>query len=90
MPVFDLQEFAIDGIIRERNLRDAFAHYDWESLRGKTVHLKGCGEITVPVWAYAMAAANIARVARKITYGEEQNPIPVYEQPASDSGEAAK
>jgi len=89
MPVFDLQEFAIDGIIRERNLRDAFAHYDWEALRGKTVHLKGCGEIAVPVWAYAMAAANIARVARKITYGEEQNPIPVFEQPAA-SGEDAQ
>jgi hypothetical protein len=79
MPVFDLQEFAVDGMIREHILRDAFAHYNWESLRNKTVHIRGCGEITVPSWAYIMAAAHLARVARKITFGEEQCPIPIIE-----------
>ena len=90
MPIFDLQEFAIDGIIRERNLRDAFAHYNWESLRGKSVHIRGCGEITVPTWAYVMAGAYIARVAQKISYGEESSPIPVFEQPALTAGEETK
>jgi len=77
MPVFDLQEFAVDGIIREQTLREAFSHYNWDSLRNKTVHIRGCGEITVPSWAYIMAAAHIARVAGKITFGEEQAPIPI-------------
>ncbi len=79
MPVFDIQEFAVDGIIREQFLRDAFLHYNWEALRDKTVHIRGCGEITVPNWAYVMAAAYIARVAGKITFGEEQAPIPIME-----------
>jgi len=79
MPVFDLQEFAVEGIIREQTLREAFNHYNWESLRNKTVHIKGCGQITIPSWAYVMAAAHIARVARKITFGEEQAPIPIME-----------
>ena len=90
MPVFDLQVLAIDGVIRERNLRDAFAHYNWETLRDKSVHIRGCGEITVPTWAYAMAAAHIARVARKISYGEEQAPIPIFERAAAGTGEKEK
>ena len=80
MPVFDLQEFAVDGIIRERDLRDAFAHFNWETMRGKSVHIRGCGEVAVPVWAYAMAAAQIAQYANKISYGEEAAPIPVFER----------
>jgi hypothetical protein len=86
MPIFDLQEFAVEGIIRERNLRDAFARYNWDSLRGKSVHIRGCGEIAVPTWAYIMAAAHIAQVAKKISYGEEQAPIPVFERPAVAPG----
>ncbi len=84
MPIFNLQEFAVDGVIREQDLREAFAYYDWESLRGKTVHIRGCGEILVPTWAYVMAAAHIARVAKKITYGEEQSPIPILEPAAGE------
>jgi hypothetical protein len=87
MPVFDLQEFAVDGIIREQTLRDAFARYNWETLRGKTVHIRGCGEIAVPSWAYIMAAAYIARVARKISFGEEQSPIPIIDVPPETAGE---
>ncbi len=87
MPVFDLQEFAVNGIIREQTLRDAFAHYNWDTLRDKSVHIRGCGEITVPSWAYIMAAAHIARVARKISFGEEQSPIAIIETSAESAGE---
>ena len=80
MPVFDLGEFAVNGIIRERSLREAFARYNWGSLRGKSVHIRGCGEIPVPTWAYIMAAAQIAQVAKKITFGEEQSPIPILDR----------
>ena len=86
MPIFDLGEFAIEGIIRERNLRDAFARYNWEGLRGKSVHMRGCGEITVPTWAYLMAAAYISQVARKISYGEEQSPIPIFDRAMFPTG----
>ena len=80
MPIFDLQDFAVDGIIRERDLRDAFAHFNWETMRGKSVHIRGCGEVTIPAWAFAMAAAQIAQYANKISYGEESSPIPVFER----------
>jgi hypothetical protein len=85
MPIFDLQEFAVDGILREQDLRDAFSFYDWEALRGKSVHIRGCGEILVPTWAYAMAAAHIAKVAKKITFGEEQAPIPILDSAGEES-----
>ncbi len=78
MPAFDLEEFAEDGILREKTLRAAFEEIDWEKYRDKSVHVRGCGQVTVPTWAYLMTAAYLSQVARKISYGEEQAPIPVF------------
>jgi hypothetical protein len=78
MPQFDLESFAENGILREQSVRDAFARHDWEQYRDKTVHVRGCGNIVVPTWAYLMTAAHLAQVARRITFGEEQSPMPVY------------
>lgn len=78
MPHFDLETYAEGGILREKTLREAFAQMDWEKFRDKTVHVRGCGKVTVPTWAYLMTAAHLAQVARKITYGEETSPIPVF------------
>lgn len=78
MPHFDLESFAEGGILREQNVRAAFARHDWEQYRDKTVHVRGCGNLLVPTWAYLMTAAHLAQVARKITFGEEMAPLPVF------------
>lgn len=78
MPLFDLETFSENGILREASLREAFARHDWEQYRDKAVHVRGCGSILVPTWAYLMTAAHLAQVARKITFGEEQSPMPVF------------
>ena len=85
MPQFDLETFAENGILRESTLRAAFATIDWEQYRDKTVHVRGCGTVTVPTWAYLMTAAHLAQVARKITYGEEMQPIPVFDRSEHDA-----
>ena len=81
MPLFDLEAFADGGILREQKVREAFATYDWEQYRGKTVHVRGCGQTPVPTWAYLMTAAHLAQVARKITFGEEQSPMAIFVRP---------
>ncbi|MBD3299471.1 MAG: DUF2480 family protein [candidate division Zixibacteria bacterium] len=78
MPLFDLESFAENGILRESTLRSAFESMDWEQFRDKSVHVRGCGQVMIPTWAYLMTAAYLSQVARKITYGEEQMPIPVF------------
>lgn len=78
MPLFDLESFAENGILREATLRSEFQTLDWEQFRDKSVHVRGCGQVTIPTWAYLMTAAYLSQVARKITYGEEQMPIPVF------------
>jgi hypothetical protein len=78
MPHFDLETFAENGILREKTLREAFEQMDWEKYRDKSVHVRGCGNVTIPTWAYLMTASYLAQVARKITYGEEMAPIPVF------------
>lgn len=83
MPQFDLETFADNGILREQTVREAFERYDWEQFRDKTVHVRGCGTIVVPTWAYLMTAAYLAQVARKITFGEEQSPMSIFMKPDS-------
>ena len=78
MPQFDLESFAENGILREQSVRDAFDRYDWEQYCGKTVHVRGCGQIVVPTWAYLMTAAYLSQVARRITFGEEQSPMAIF------------
>ena len=78
MPQFDLESFAENGLLREQSVRDAFAQHDWEQYRDKTVHVRGCGNILVPTWAYLMTAAHLAPFARRITFGEEQSPTQIY------------
>ena len=78
MPAFDLDTFAEEGILREATVRAAFDSLNWEQYRGKTVHIRGCGKATVPTWAYLMAAAHLAQVAKRITFGEDQSPMLIF------------
>jgi hypothetical protein len=78
MPQFDLESFAENGILREQSVREAFARHDWEQYRDKAVHIRGCGNILVPTWAYLMTASHLAQYARKITFGEEQSPMSIF------------
>ncbi|MEW5702952.1 MAG: DUF2480 family protein [Candidatus Zixiibacteriota bacterium] len=89
MPLFDLESFADDGVFREQSVRERFAAVDWEKYRGKTVHVRGCGSAVVPTWLYLMAAAHLALVARRITFGEERAPMTVFIRPTPTPGEAA-
>ena len=96
MPQFDLETFAENGILREQTVRTAFERHDWEQYRDKTVHVRGCGNILVPTWAYLMIAAYLSQVARRITFGEEQKPISIFAKPdralgtSSDSPEISR
>jgi hypothetical protein len=78
MPAFDLETFAENGVLRESTVRKAFASLDWERFRNKTVHVRGCGQIPIPTWAYLMAAAYLSQVAKRITFGEDRNPMPIF------------
>jgi len=81
MPLFDLEQFSDNGMLREESFRRQLDAHDWEQYRGKSVHIRGCGSMPVPTWAYLMTAAKLGTVARKITFGEEQAPLVVFQRP---------
>lgn len=78
MPAFELDAFAENGILREQSVREAFGAYDWKQYRGKTVHIRGCGKVMIPTWAYLMAATHLSQVARRITFGEDKAPMLIF------------
>jgi hypothetical protein len=78
MPAFDLETFAENGILRENSVREAFASFDWEKYRNKTVHIRGCAQIAIPTWAFVMATAYLSQVAKRITFGEDRDPMPIF------------
>ena len=89
MPQFDLETFAENGILREQSVRQAYDRHDWEQYRDKTVHVRGCGNILVPTWAYLMTAAYLSQVAHRITFGEEQQPMSIFVKPDREHGAAS-
>lgn len=57
---------------------DAIRKYPFETLSGKKVCIKGCGEIPVPESAYLQFSVQLSKYAEKIMYGEPCSSVPVY------------
>jgi hypothetical protein len=67
---FDLQPYLFHGmILREKDYRAALLALDWESFRDKVVALYCSTDAIIPVWAYMLAASNLAGYTRHIYWG---------------------
>lgn len=53
---------------------------DFEKYRDQRVVVKGCGEIPVPVSAYAELTYRLSKVAKSIMYGEPCSTVPIYKR----------
>jgi hypothetical protein len=78
MVILDMNEFMDNGVIAESVFLDRIARFDWESLRNKTVLVKGCGTAIIPPWAFMIITARLTEVARRILYGNEHSSLPVF------------
>ena len=77
MEVVDPREFILNGAFREADFRAIVEKFNWKQYEGKPVLIQGCNSVPLPTWAYLVLTANVAPVAKSISYGELSRPIPV-------------
>lgn len=65
--LFDLSEFLYKGLIlKEKEYRLALSETDWRKFSNKTALVYCSTDAIIPVWAYMLAAANLATHATEV------------------------
>lgn len=82
--IVDPQEFAVDGMFREADFKRIVEEYDWARFSGKSVLIKGCGDIIVPPWAYMVITARLVTIARAVRFGNEHDNALIFRLPKQD------
>lgn len=75
-----LDDFLIDGIIKENQFREKINSIDWEIYKDRKVMIKGCTSAPVPTWTYLIITANLALHAKQIVYGEPCSAVSIYKK----------
>ena len=78
METIHLDDFLVDGAIREKNFRQKISEIDWKKYQNKRVLIRGCSEAIVPTWAYLMITSNLAIYVRRIYFGELKSAVKIF------------
>ena len=78
METIHLDDFLVDGAIREKNFRQKISEIDWKQYQNKRVLIRGCSEAIVPTWAYLMITSNLAIYVRRIYFGELKSAVKIF------------
>ena len=80
MKTIYLDDFLTDGIIKENEFRKMANKVDWGKYKNKSVLIKGCTSVPVPIWAYLIIATYLSQFAKKILFGEPCSMINIFEK----------
>ena len=80
METIFLDDFLVDGLIREKEFRLRIDEINWKQYDNKKVMIKGCTSVPVPTWAYLIITAQLARYSDKILYGEPCSAVEIYKK----------
>lgn len=58
----------------------AIAALDMEKFRDERIVIKGCGDVNIPLSAYAELTSRLCKVAKSVMYGEPCSTVPVYKR----------
>ena len=78
MEKIELDDFLIDGILKEKNFRNKVEEIDWNIYNNKKVLIKGCTSVPVPIWSYLIITAQLSDKATQIYFGEACSAIHIY------------
>ncbi|MAI88586.1 MAG: hypothetical protein CMF98_06730 [Candidatus Marinimicrobia bacterium] len=78
METIHLDDFLVDGAIREKNFRQKISEIDWKQYQNKRVLIRGCSEAIVPTWAYLMITSNLAIYVSRIYFGELKSAVKIF------------
>lgn len=65
----------------EELYRHAFEKEDWSRFAGQRVIIKGCGDETIPPYAYLAVTQYLMPHVDRLMYGEACSFVPVYRKP---------
>ncbi|MCX8081617.1 MAG: DUF2480 family protein [Bacteroidia bacterium] len=72
LAVLDMSVFLSDGILKEKNFREALQHFPFENFTNKYVCIKTPEDAIIPLWAYMLIASR-AGTAAGLHFGDEQS-----------------
>ena len=78
METIHLDDFLIDGILREDAFRNKVSKIDWKIYLNKKVLIKGCTTSPVPIWSYLIITAELSKYAKTIFFGEPCSLVKIY------------
>ena len=78
METVHLDDFLVDGILKEKPFREKVKQTDWSNFKNKRVLIKGCTDVPVPTWAYLIITAQLSQSAKRIYFGELRSAVKIY------------
>ena len=78
-----LDDFLVDGILKEKQFREKVEQTNWDNFADKKVLIKGCTDVPVPTWAYLIITAQLSQFARRIYFGELRSAVKIYVKDSS-------
>ena len=80
MDTIFLDDFLVDGLIREKDFRAKIENIDWSKYKNKKVMIKGCTSAPVPTWAYLIITAQLVKYSDQVLYGEPCSAVKIYKK----------
>lgn len=80
MDTIFLDDFLVDGLIKEKDFRQKIKEINWSKYKNKKVMIKGCTSAPVPTWTYLIITAQLVKYSDQILYGEPCSAIKIYKK----------
>ena len=80
MEKIELDDFLVDGILREKDFRIKVDSMNWFQYSDKKVLIKGCTSVPVPIWSYLIITAKLTGIASHIYFGEPCSAVDIYKK----------
>jgi hypothetical protein len=80
MITINLEDFLIDGMLKEDHFRNKVESIDWTQYKNQKVIIKGCTSVPVPTWAYLIITSRLAHQSKRIYFGEPCSAVEIYKK----------
>ena len=78
MEVLRIDDFSINGLIKEKQFKKMVEEFDWSVYKNKKVIIKGCSSMPIPTWTYLIITSKLVPVASHILYGEPCSAVKIF------------
>tara|TARA_Y100000741_G_C17984090_1_gene449231 strand:+ start:328 stop:570 length:243 start_codon:yes stop_codon:yes gene_type:complete len=80
MKKIELDDFLVNGILKEKEFRARMKEINWGSYKSEKVLIKGCTSAPVPIWSYLIITAKLTNIAEAVYFGEPCSAVEIYKK----------